>query len=295
MSLVTHNRSMNIEVLNFQKLDQQGVTTLVGWAEQEGWNPGPNDAEIFYQTDPDGFYGYFHEGELIAGGSIVSYGGKFGFMGLFIVRAGFRGNGIGNQLWLLRKNHLLSRLDDGAAIGMDGVVDMQPFYNQGGFEIAFRDERYEKTGSQYPVDASISNIEDSDFPEILEWDKKCFGFDRSQFLKLWIRQPGAKAFKYKSNDAVSGFAVMRKAKQGYKTGPLFASNEEVAESLYQACLNSAVGEPVYLDIPVTNSKAVDLIKKYDAKYVFECARMYCSEPPQSALDQTYGITTFELG
>ena len=47
---------MNIAALQFQQLDLQGVKTLVKWAESEGWNPGPYDADVFYATDPEGFY-----------------------------------------------------------------------------------------------------------------------------------------------------------------------------------------------------------------------------------------------
>jgi len=124
---------MNPNQLQFQLLDLAGVKTLLSWAEAEGWNPGPKDAEVFFVTDPEGFYGYYHDGELIAGGSIVSYDGRFGFMGLFIVKPEYRSAGIGRQLWHQRRDTLLSRLNDGATIGMDGVLTMQPFYGEGGF------------------------------------------------------------------------------------------------------------------------------------------------------------------
>ncbi|MFK7947270.1 MAG: hypothetical protein AB8G11_06765 [Saprospiraceae bacterium] len=40
---------------------------------------------------------------------------------------------------------------------------------------------------------------------------------------------------------------------------------------------------------------VALIKKDDAKYVFECARMYYGNPPKVDFNKVFGITTFELG
>jgi hypothetical protein len=44
----------------FRQLDLKGVKTLVKWAEEEGWNPGPHDAEAYWATDPEGFYGYYY-------------------------------------------------------------------------------------------------------------------------------------------------------------------------------------------------------------------------------------------
>ncbi|WP_238858017.1 GNAT family N-acetyltransferase [Poritiphilus flavus] len=278
-----------------KKLNKSGLSALVGWAKEEGWNPGANDFEVFWKTDPDGYYGFYLENELIAGGAVISYDGQFGFMGLFIVRPDFRGQGIGKKLWYLRRDLLVGRLKTGAAIGMDGVVDMQPFYEKGGFNIAFRDERYERLGQKMAVSTAISAIGTEDFETLLDYDLECFGYDRKAFLKNWLLIPYSKAFKFSVGNLVKGFAVIRKVNTGYKIGPLFADNDEIAEELYKACLSSANGQPVYLDIPVVNGGAVDLVKKYKAKYVFECARMYYGKPPEIALDKIYGITTFELG
>jgi GNAT superfamily N-acetyltransferase len=283
------------ESLQFQKLDYEGLKTLVQWAEQEGWNPGPYDAETYWATDPDGYYGYFDKGELIAGGSIVSYNQEFGFMGFFIVKPEYRAAGIGRKLWYQRRDALLSRLNDGAAIGMDGVVDMQDFYQRGGFEIAYKDERYERIGEQFPIDNNITEITDEDLPAIMEYDRQCFGYSRPQFLLPWLKMPESKTFKYNSNGKLLGFAIVRKANVGYKVCPLFADTPQIAEELYKACLNSVVGEPLYLDIPMVNKSAISLVEKYGAKYVFECARMYLGTPPAVDTNKIYGITTFELG
>ncbi len=286
---------IDINSLKFQKLDYEGLQTIVRWAEEEGWNPGPYDAEVYWATDPDGYYGYFHNGELIAGGSIVSYNQEFGFMGFFIVKPEHRATGIGRKLWYERRETLLSRLHPNATIGMDGVVDMQGFYQKGGFEIAYKDERYERIGEQFTNDSNISTITDEDIAVVLEYDKQCFGYSRPQFLLPWLRMPESKTFKYTADGKLLGFAIVRKANVGHKVCPLFADSPKVAEELYKACLNSVKGELLYLDIPMVNSAAVNLVKEYGAKYVFECARMYYGTTPKVDTNKIYGITTFELG
>lgn len=286
---------MDLNNLQLQQLDLNGLKTLVNWAEAEGWNPGPKDAEVFFATDPEGYYGYYHNGELIAGGSIVSYNGRFGFMGLFIVKPEYRSAGIGKQLWHQRRDTLLSRLNDGASIGMDGVLAMQPFYNQGGFEIAFRDERYVRTGAAYEVHNNISPIIEDDVDAILAYDADCFGFARPQFMQPWLFLPGNKTFKYTEDNIIKGFAVVRKLISGYKIGPLFADNAAIVEELYKAGLNAAQGEQLYIDIPVCNEAAVEMVSEYDAEYVFECARMYYGRPPKVDMYRVFGITSFELG
>ncbi|MGL4377132.1 MAG: GNAT family N-acetyltransferase, partial [Microcoleaceae cyanobacterium] len=75
------------------------LNLALDWAAEEGWNPGYYDAESFYQTDPQGFFmGYLND-EPIASISAVAYDSSFGFMGLYIVRPSFRGQGWGLKLW----------------------------------------------------------------------------------------------------------------------------------------------------------------------------------------------------
>jgi GNAT superfamily N-acetyltransferase len=137
---------MNSNDLIVRGMAREELEVLVEWAALEGWNPGLDDADVFWETDPDGFVAAEVGGELVGGGSIVSYEGRYGFMGFFIMRADFRGRGLGNRLWNERKRRLLARLEDGAAIGMDGVFDMQDYYARGGFEFVCRDLRFEGRG-----------------------------------------------------------------------------------------------------------------------------------------------------
>jgi hypothetical protein len=288
-------KDVEFEQFDLRKLNKSELITLVSWAEKEGWNPGPHDAEVYYDTDPEGHYGFFLDQEMIAGGSIVSYSGQFGFMGLFIVKPEYRSSGIGRRLWYQRRDLLLSRLEKGAAIGMDGVVAMQPFYSKGGFVAAYRDERHEIKGAFYAPDQHISAITQNDYHAINDYDSICFGLPRPQFIVPWLNIDGNFNFKFICDGQLQGFVVMRKAGIGYKIGPLFADNAVVAQVLYESCLNAVPGETVFLDISSKNQTAVEMTKKFNTRFVFECARMYYGQPPSIPIDKVFGITTFELG
>ena len=153
--------------------------------------PGLNDAPIFWDTDPDGFIAAELGGELIGGGSVVSYAGRFGFMGFFIIRPDHRGRGLGERLWIHRRDLLISRLQTPAAIGMDGVFNMQAFYARGGFVFSHRDLRFEGIGSAAAGDGV--DLSEVPFAELLRYDTAHFPAPREPFLRAWISQPDSRA------------------------------------------------------------------------------------------------------
>ena len=283
-----------VRSLEFRPLDRADFDILMDWTDREGWNPGLYDREAFWAQDPDGYRGLHLDGALIAGGSIVSYDGAFGFMGFFIVRPEYRGFGVGRHLWVQRRDALLARLDVGAAIGMDGVVDMQPFYAKGGFAKQFADVRHTRFGASMEVDGRVQDGP-GDRGALHAYDRSCFCFDRPRFLDAWTSQTGVRVFRFVEGGQIQGWAALRLAARGRRIGPLFADTVEAAESLYCACLNAAPGEEVHLDVPMTNAEAVALMDRHSAEPQFECARMVHGTAPDWPVDRIYGVTSYELG
>ena len=71
--------------LTIHPLGPDGMPLMIEMAAREGWNPGLHDAACFYAADPGGFLVARHGGEVIGCISAVSYAGRFGFIGLYIV------------------------------------------------------------------------------------------------------------------------------------------------------------------------------------------------------------------
>ena len=286
--------------LTIRPMTRQEVDHLVSWAAEEGWNPGLHDAEVFWQTDAEAFLAAEVDGELIGGGAITSYAGEFGFMGFFIVRPEFRGQGLGNELWHARLKRLRARLNPGASIGMDGVFDMQSYYAKGGFVFSHRNIRYRAVISDDAAlaedgEGEVVAISDVPFERLAEYDRTCFPAPREVFLRAWIAQPDTLALGCLRGEKLSGYGVIRRCGEGCKIGPLFADDKQAAQKLYAHLAQFAAGTPVYLDVPENNSGALELARQYEMVEVFGCARMYLGPVPDIAHDRVFGVTTFELG
>jgi hypothetical protein len=270
------------------------VPILVEWAAAEGWNPGLHDAEVAYRYDPGAFVALRAGTELVGGGVILSYGGAFGFMGMFIVRADRRHEGLGRELWYYRRDRLTARLRPGAAIGMDGVPDLVPFYERGGFVVAHRDVRFQgrAVGAPDPDVESLAVVSASD---LADYDGRHFPAPRGAFLAGWLSQPGTIGAVIRDAGRPVAVGVLRPARVGWKFGPVTADHSGLAERLVGGLLAAVEGESVQIDVPETNRAGVDLAQRCGLREVFGCARMYRGSPPDLPLDRIYGVTSFEFG
>jgi GNAT superfamily N-acetyltransferase len=284
--------------LVIRQMSRSEVTQLIDWAATEGWNPGLHDGDVFWHTDPQAFIAAELQGELVGGGAITSYG-TFGFMGFFIVRPAFRGRGLGNALWQARRDRLLGRLQPGASIGMDGVLDMQSYYSRGGFEFSHRDIRFRADipddVATPPADPSMVALAQVAFDEVLRYDRCCFPAARETFLRAWMDQSDAAALGCVRDGRLAGYGVVRRCREGCKIGPLLADDVETAMALYAQLAGFASGGPLFLDVPENNPAAVALANHFDMREVFGCARMYYGPAPELMHARVFGVTTFELG
>ncbi|WP_440056865.1 GNAT family N-acetyltransferase (plasmid) [Pseudoalteromonas sp. T1lg65] len=271
-------------------LDELAIA--VEWAAQEGWNPGLEDVQNYYLADPNGLLiGYLGE-KPIATISVVKYDNSFGFLGFYIVKPEYRGQGYGMQIWRAGLEYL-----KGCNVGLDGVLAQQENYKKSGFKLAYSNIRFAGVGGGEPdTTQPIVKLSHLSWSDIETYSEPFFPVSRSNFLKHWIAQPQSNALAIMDNGLISGYGVIRPCRSGYKIGPLYADSPEQAEALFIALKAKVEGtKPVFLDIPDTNLAALELAAKHNMKAEFETARMYTGDCPNIDLRRTYGVTSFEVG
>lgn len=265
----------------------------VAWAAAEGWNPGLHDATAFHAADPGGFLvNELPSGKPASVISAVRTGADFGFIGFYISAPALRGHGHGFALW----KAALARLE-GRTIGLDGVVAQQANYAKSGFVLAHRNLRYGGLASATPapIPDDIIDARTVPFGTLTAFDAAHFGRPRSGFLRAWLALPDSRALVRLRDGAIAAFGVIRRCREGVKIGPLFATTETDADTLFTALAGFAPGEPLFLDPPEPNAAAIALARRHGLSPVFETARMYRGPAPALPLPHIYGITSFELG
>ncbi len=277
--------------LTVRNMTRNEVSLAIEWAAAEGWNPGLHDAECFYAADPNGFFLALLDGQPVGCLSAVAYDESFGFAGFYMVQPEFRGRGIGHALVEKASSYAGNR-----SMGNDAVVAQQETYRQLGFNLAYRNIRYRGTASSETARApEIIDLQKIPFGDLIVYDRAMFPAKRLAFLKRWINQAEGAALGYEDNGKLAGYGVIRKCRQGYKIGPLFADREDIAEKLFLAMTGRISGEEYFLDIPEPNSAAGSLVRRHHMHNVFETARMYSGVIPSLPLEKIFGVTSFELG
>jgi ribosomal protein S18 acetylase RimI-like enzyme len=265
----------------------------VEWATQEGWNPGRHDADTFHAADPAGFLlGTLADGEPVGMVSAVRYGAGFGFLGFYIVRPAYRGQGHGLALWRAAMQRFESRV-----VGLDGVVAQQHNYRRSGFALAWNNVRHEGVvrGSR-AVAPSIVPLQSLPLPAVLGYDAAFFPDDRRTFTRHWVAQRGSTALAVQREGRIAGYGVIRPCRSGHRIGPLFADDAQAAEDLFHALVATLPeGAAVQIDTPAVNAPAVALVRAQGLVPVFETARMYAGAAPALPMDRLFGVTSFELG
>ncbi|AXS42417.1 GNAT family N-acetyltransferase [Breoghania sp. L-A4] len=281
-------------------MTRDNLETAIEWAYEEGWNPGLDDAEAFFATDPDGFLmGYLGE-EPVTAISVVAYDEGFGFLGFYLCHPEHRGKGYGWATWAAGIERLGNR-----TIGLDGVAAQQANYEKSGFKLAHRDIRHGGISiADVPMDPRLTVIGRGIYPSIRDYDRPLFPAPRETFLKRWVQAGHAtrRGMALIEDGAVTGYGVLRACRAGFKIGPLFADTDGGADVLFRGLAGTVKGQEIYLDVPEPNEAALALAERYELSPEFITARMYkpggtsgTSGLPDLPLEKIFGITTMELG
>ncbi|MYR59757.1 GNAT family N-acetyltransferase [Streptomyces sp. SID625] len=263
---------------------------ISGWAADEGWNPGLSDGPAFFAQDPDGFFLGRIGGEPVSAISVVNHGPDFAFLGCYLVRPDLRGRGHGLTTWKTGLAHAGSR-----TVGLDGVVAQQDNYRQSGFSPAHRTVRYTGAAPATTAPGGVRAFAAADLADITAYDAACHPADRPRFVAQWLSTPGHRGLVRRAAGRVTGYGVLRPARDGVRIGPLFADTAEDAHALFDALCADVPGRQVSLDVPATNTAGVALAEQAGLTPSFETARMYTGPVRPHAGERVFGVTTLELG
>lgn len=264
------------------------IELAVDWAAGEGWNPGLEDAAAFHAADPAGFFVATDGGEPVASISVVNHGDTFAFLGLYIVRAGWRGKGIGLGLWTHAMEHA-----GGRTVGLDGVADQQDNYRRSGFVHAGSTRRF--TGAVTGrTDGGTRLAQADDIAGLVAREARASGVAKPAYLTRWFSHTETRqTLIMEDQGTLRGFCTARQCREGTKVGPLVADSPEVAERLLEHAA-TLFPAPLTIDLPDAAVSRLMPQQRFGMVETFGTARMYKGAPIVGQSD-LYAVASLELG
>ena len=276
--------------MTIRAMTPEDLDIVLHWAADEGWNPGLGDAEAFHAADPAGFLIKEVAGEPVAAISVVNHDPDFAFLGLYLCKPEFRGQGHGMEVWRAGIEHAGPR-----SIGLDGVPDQQQNYARSGFVKYGTTIRYK--GQITPeADPRIRPASPGDIDTLVARDARATGIRRTAFARAWFaHSPTRQTWVLMDGEDIAGFATFRRCRLGSKIGPVYALSGTDARALLAANPFATSDEPCFVDVSDPDAPLAKMIKSLDFEATFETARMFRGAQPSSSPAQFQAIATMELG
>jgi len=272
-----------------RQMDLDDLARTLDWAAEEGWNPGLDDAGAFLAADPAGFFLAEVDGQPAAAISVVNHSHAFAFLGLYLCRPAYRGQGLGYALWKVALTHAGTR-----TVGLDGVPAQQANYARSGFVLAGSVERLEGPSTALP-DPDVRPIIPVDLAALAELDAAANGYARPRFLTAWLTDtPTRRTLVLTGPDGPTGFVTVRTCRRNAKIGPVVAPDAAAADRLIRAAAAEMAVDRVIVDVPVSNGALQAILRGRGFTSSFGTARMYRGSPPNGGTS-LQAVGTLELG
>ncbi len=246
--------------ITIREMHKEDLVFAAQCTAQEGWvSENLATLEGFFLHDPQGCL-LAEENDQPIGICIATDYGSSGFIGELIVRPEARGRGVGAALL----NHAVELLKARGVetVYLDGVLKAVVLYERNGFKKVCRSWRFSGAlpGQLSPY---VKPMTEGDIDQVIDLDKRCFGADRSFFLKRRLELFPELSYVMVTRERITGFILGRGGTDWVAAGPwvVEAGNENPFE-LLQGFAWGANGRSISIGILDTHRQACELVQSH---------------------------------
>jgi len=259
----------------------------------EQWNDRKEGIKRMLDYEQEGCFIAETNGERVGHVFSVSYG-KLGWIGLLIVRAEYRRDGVGTMLMKKAIAYLLSRGVETAKL--EAVLEIVDLYRKMGFVDEYDSLRFvgKSRKDLSKQNERIQPMENEMIADIARFDSRYFGADRSKVVSRLFREYPEYCFVSRSGSTIDGYVMCRKADAGYKLGPLVCDpmDPNIAKKLLVICMSTMEqDEGVYIGVPAPNKAAIKILIELGFEQYSKSVRMRRGK--ETANDDARGV--FAIG
>ena len=269
--------------MRIEPLRADDSVAFLEMAAAEGWVADPWEFAFLLAAFPQGcFCMRDSTGQGIAFVTSLRHE-RSGWIGNLIVAEGFRGQGLGEELFRKALEALHA-----AGVGTIWLTasDMgRSLYERYGFSSIDSIVRWVGTGRQHRASCGRKDERPGIPPLVIGIDSHSWG-DRREALLAATMDRGRALFEE------SGCIVVQPCGEALQLGPFSALESAAAESLLEAALRTVpLGKKVVLDAPLSNRSALRLYNRKGMRIAGRNDLMYAGVKPDYRPELLYGLAT----
>jgi GNAT superfamily N-acetyltransferase len=245
-----------IEIRPFREADLPQAMRL---KEEADWNQTQTDWLRLIELGPEGNFVAAFKEKVIGTVTTIIYERRLAWIGMMLVDAAYRRQGIGAGLMRTALDYLQGH--EVVSAKLYATPAGRPLYESLGFREEGRIERWQGRSSgmrkkelvsirkfKFPDGNALIKIGSEDALRITAMDRQAFGADRGALLDLLIKDcPKGPLMAIDSKGKLLGYALSRPGSKAFYIGPIGAENNETALTLLDGILGQLAGKSVYLD------------------------------------------------
>jgi predicted N-acetyltransferase YhbS len=213
--------------------------------EEADWNQTPKDWQRLIDLGPEGNFVASLKEKVIGTVTTIIYERRVAWIGMMLVKASYRRQGIGARLMRKALDYLKGQ--GVASVKLYATPAGRPLYESLGFREEGRIERWQGRASGMRKN-ELKRIDPKVVRRITALDRQAFGADRGALMAFLITDcPIDPLMAIDSKGKRWGYALARPGSKACYIGPIGAESNETALILLDGMLGQLVGKTVYLD------------------------------------------------
>lgn len=252
-------------------------------AAAENWMVDPWELEFLLSAFPQGCCAARAERGGVAGFVTSLKHQRSGWIGNLIVAEGFRGQGIGQALFVSALEALRSAGVE--TVWLTASKLGQALYEKHGFKSLDTIVRWSGTGRQRHIShGTVADCSSHD-TSLNAIDAQVWGDQRAALLAATVARG-------RLLQQAAGFTVLQPCGEALQIGPFSALDDATADALLKAALQSAtLGTKLYLDAPASNRAALRLFNRRGFRISGSTRLMYRGRKPDYRAELLYGLAS----
>ena len=223
---------------------------------QAGWNQTEADWKRFIELEPEGCFVGGLDARSV-GTTTTCVFRNTAWIAMVLVDVNARGKGVGTTLLKHAIEYLEGRRVD--TIRLDATSLGRPIYEKLGFTPDYGLARFEGTAPKSKEGSDVVEATAEMHSDLIEFDKLMTGRERVKMLGRLFDEFPQETRIVRRDGKIEGFLTMRPGANAVQIGPCTATPHAGPALLYYA-LNSCAGKPVFIDVPLDNIPAVEVVK-----------------------------------